>query len=128
MGNITLQEVWARLAPSYPSWPIGIGLYVIAGFAMLNLLMQKKSEIRITLMLTLVILLCLVDKVAVGNSGEPIGGWTIESFFLRVPMFVFPLITAGMTRWDRARPFGVIGGLIGGVYLFLRWFFEQRNF
>lgn len=126
MGNLTIQEIWARLAPTYPNAAIGIALYIIIAFAVLNMISQKKSDTRITIMLSTVIMLCLIDKVAVGYQGEPIGNWTIESFFLRVPMFVFPLITAGMTRWDRARPFGVIGGLIGGTYLFLRWFFEQR--
>ncbi|MBX3063156.1 MAG: hypothetical protein KF726_09275 [Anaerolineae bacterium] len=125
MNSIDLQEVLRRLGPNYPNLEIGIGVYLICAFALLNLFMQKKPDTRITLMLSAVILLALMDKVVV-SPGGPIYNRDIEAFFLRVPMFVFPLITAGMTRWDRARPWGVIGGFIGGVYLFLRWFFEQQ--
>jgi hypothetical protein len=127
--NISLQDIWVRLAPSYPNILIGVTVYIMMACSLINMFMQKKSDTRIAVLCTLVIMLCLVDKVAVGRTGEfPIGSWSLEAFLLRMPMFVAPLITAGMTKWDKARPWGVIGGFLGGAYLFSRWFFEQREF
>ena len=129
MLPISLQDVWTRLSPTYPNIFIGVTVYIMILCSIINMFLQKKPDIRISLLLTLVIILCLIDKVAVGASGGfPLGSWTLEVFLLRVPMFVAPLITAGMTKWDNSRMWGVIGGLIGGAYLFSRWFFEQRQF
>jgi hypothetical protein len=125
---ISLQDIWERLAPSYPNLLIGISVYLMIFCSALNMFLQKKPDIRISMMCTLVIILCLIDKVAVGAAGFPLGSWTLEVFLLRVPMFVAPLITAGMTKWDAARPWAIIGGFYGGAYLFARWFFEQRQF
>jgi hypothetical protein len=125
MNNLDIQEVLRRLSYDYPSVTIGVGVYIICFFALITLFLQKKPDLRISLMMSSVILLALMDKVVVAPGG-PIYSTDILAFFLRVPLFVFPLIVSGMTKWDRSRPFAFIGGVIGGVFLFLRWFFEQR--
>jgi len=121
---ISLQDVLTRLSPTYPNLLIGISVYLMMICSLVNMFLQKKPDTRISFLCTAVIILCLVDKVAVGPMLYASG---LEVFLLRIPMFVAPLITAGMTRWDASRPWGVVGGLIGGLYLFSRWFFEMRG-
>ena len=51
----------------------------------------------------------------------------IGTYLIRTIMFVAPLTVAGSTDSGKARGMGILAGLAGGVYMFGRWFMEQRN-
>lgn len=142
MGNLTIQDVLARLAPGYPNLWIGIGTLLIIGLMFITLLFQRRPNTTIQLMLTVVILISLIDKIAIqapaglggpGNPTSSIAGLTNSSIYLllmRVPLSVFPFISAGLMRGkDNQRGVlpAIIAGFLGTAYGFLRWFFEMRG-
>lgn len=49
------------------------------------------------------------------------------TFLIRVAMFVFPAIMAGSTRDGKVRGLGIIACLSGAVYVFARWYMDQRD-
>jgi hypothetical protein len=51
----------------------------------------------------------------------------IGTYLIRAAMFVAPLTIAGSTHEGKVRTMGIIAGAWGGVYMFGRWFFEQRD-
>lgn len=107
----------------------GYFLIVIMILAIVVLLMQKRGDLQITIFMSIPILASLIDKVAVTPSGQPQGPLDRTSFLafiMRITLFVFPFITAGMTKWPKSRMPAVLCGVTGMIYLFLRWFFEQR--
>jgi uncharacterized membrane protein YhaH (DUF805 family) len=112
----------------------GIWIYIIMALVFITLMLQdetkqKEIHLNITILLSIVLLCCLVDKVAVGTGRRlyPLDRKQIEVFFLRVPMFVFPIVIAGMTRTGKSRGWAIVAGILGGIYLFARWLTEQSN-
>jgi len=141
MRGLTLQDVIGRLGPTSPNIWIGVGTLILMTLAGIALLFQKKPNIPIQLMLTSVILIALIDKIAVaapsafiGNgqaSAIPgLGNTSIYLLLMRVPLFVFPFVSAGMIR-GRENGRGVlpaiICGFMGMAYVFMRWFLEMRG-
>lgn len=51
----------------------------------------------------------------------------IGTYLVRAVMFVGPLSVAGSTTNPKTRAVGILAGLSGGVYTFVRWYFEQRE-
>jgi hypothetical protein len=112
----------------------GIWIYLIMALVFITLMLQdetkqKEVHLQITILLSIVLLACLIDKVGVGTGRRnyPIDRKQIEAFFLRVPMFVFPIVIAGMTRTGKSRGWGIVAGILGGIYLFARWLSEQSS-
>ncbi|MCC7447266.1 MAG: hypothetical protein IT324_07625 [Anaerolineae bacterium] len=123
--QLNFQEVLKRLAPSYPTPIIGITLYVIMILAIITLFLQKKSNLQITIMIALTVMCALIEKIDAWRSFA--GADTqFVALMLRIVIFVLPLVCAGMTKWEKSRPPAILAGVIAGVYLFARWFFEQR--
>jgi hypothetical protein len=95
--------------------------------------MQKNASTRDTVMLSSIIFMCLIDKITATSTlrdqvnitgftrGNPFG-----LFLIRTGMFAIPMIVAGSTKTEKSRPILIFAGLIGGAYLFMRWFFEIR--
>lgn len=123
--NLQPEAILRQLAWDSPTPYIGITVYVMMALAFITLFLQKKSTIWITSLCILVVILCLIDKVVVGQAGG-IPYNDIGALLIRVPIFVAPFIVAGMTRWEKSVPPAVVGGLIGIFYTILRWFFEMR--
>lgn len=119
-------QVLQRLNPFADPSPIwGIFLYIIAILAIVTLVLQKNPSTTLSILLSIVIMSALIDKVATGMIPEfSPQGFTI--FVLRTGMFAIPLLVAGMTRTGKSRMPAIICGLLGGTYLFLRWFFDMR--
>ncbi len=135
MNNVQLTEILSRLGPNfqppyigYAFLPSALALYAMFFLALITQSMQKTSTLTITMLMTTVMMATLIDKVAVGVPGglPATGTASLPVFILRAPMFTFPLIVAGMTKSPKSRLPAILGGLIGGAYLFLRWFVDQR--
>jgi len=107
--------------------------YLIALLAFIALLMQKNAPLRDTIMLSSIIFMCLIDKITATSTlvnQVNISGFTHGNpfglFLIRTGMFAIPMIVAGSTKSEKSRPILIFAGLLGGVYLFARWFFEIR--
>src|SRR5262245_36964420 len=101
-------------------------LLVVIILAIVVLLMQKRGDLQITIFMSIPILASLIDRVAVTPAGQaegPLHRGDFTTFMLRIAMFVFPFITAGMTKWEKSRLPAILCGITGLVYLFVRWFF-----
>lgn len=119
------QGILQRLAPSYPSPIYGITLYIIIILSIITLFLQKKSNLQITILIAITVMCGLIDKI---NAWQTFNGANTQfvALMLRIVIFVVPLIVAGMTKWEKSRGPAILAGIIGGIYLFARWFFEQR--
>lgn len=51
----------------------------------------------------------------------------IGTYLIRALMFAGPLMLAGSTESGKARFLGIIAGISGAVYMFARWYFDQRE-
>ena len=105
-------------------------LYAIIVLSVVVLLMQKRGDLQITIFMSIPILAALIDKVAVtpaGSAQGPLDRTLFVTFAMRIAMFVFPLITAGMTKWEKSRLPAILCGTTALIYMFMRWFFEQRG-
>ncbi len=52
----------------------------------------------------------------------------VGTYLIRVIMFAGPFAVAGSTREGKARGIGILAGLSAIVYMFARWYFDQRDF
>lgn len=102
----------------------GIMLYAVFILAILFLARQKTPNQFITFIMVAVMLFALIDKIGVGyatNNLFPARG--CEAFpllFMRVAMFVLPLIAVGVSQWPKSRPLGLMCGGVGFLYFWLR--------
>lgn len=141
MQTLKISDIISRLGPFSPNIFIGIGTLLMMGLAVIALLLQRKPDIPIQLLLTSVILFCLIDKIATSAPGDglgfgngqatvisQLGPRSIFLLLMRVPIFIFPFIAAGMMRRENVRGIlpAIIGGFIGIAYVFSRWYFEMR--
>ena len=130
--HINLSQVIGALNPTQPPEMAfaGWAIYVIAVLTFVCLLMQKEGSTRDTVFLSIVIFSLLIDKiVATSPLRDTIPGLDHASFgvfMIRVADLVFPMIVAGSTKTEKSRFPLILTGLLGGVYLFARWFFEIR--
>lgn len=51
----------------------------------------------------------------------------IGTYLIRALMFAGPLMVAGSTESGKARFLGILAGISGAVYMFARWYFDQRD-
>ncbi len=115
-----------------------IGLFFLSLLTMF--LMGDKSDQQDMAFVSLVVFICVLDKAyAMGYIFEPEGVTNptreqriethithFATFAMRVLIFVLPLVTAGKTRIPRVRAANGFLAIVGGIYVFARWFFEQR--
>ncbi len=123
--QLNIRDILQKLAPSYPSMVIGITLYVIIILSIIALFLQKRSNVQITIMIAIAVMAALIDKI---DAWRSFAGADVQfvALMLRIVIFVLPLIVAGMTRSPKSRGPAILAGVIAGVYLFARWFFEQK--
>jgi hypothetical protein len=135
MSNITINRILQALDPRVPAEAqlAAFTLYAIALLALIALFLQKDGSTRETLLLAGVILFCLIDKITATSilrdetdilgftRGQPFG-----SFIIRTGMAAVPWIVAGMTKAPKSRGFLVVAGILGGIYLLMRWYYEIR--
>ena len=130
--HISLSQILNALNPTQPpvATAAGVTIYVIAILTFVCLMLQKEGSTRDTIFLSIVIFSLLIDKiVATSNLRDTIPGMNHASFglfMIRVADLVFPMIVAGSTKAEKSRIPLIFTGLLGGAYLFTRWFFEIR--
>jgi len=89
-----------------------------------------------TMLSIMVLLAVVIDKVyAFGYMIDP-GPYTPENchakifigtYLIRAIIFVAPLTIAGSTDEPKVRAAGIVAGISGAIYMFLRWYLEQRD-
>ncbi len=109
-----MQNILARLNIT-ADFPWGYVLYFVIAMAVLTLMLQKQSNLTITVLMAICIMAALLEKI------QAIDPFTIWAHLTRIAMFVMPLVVAGMTRTSRSRGPAILCGLTAAVYMFARW-------
>ena len=120
-----LQGILTALRPDSSPGIVGYVLYTIIILVVLSMLLQKQSNLLLTMMMAAVILCAIIDKI--NTNGQLFSPISFSAYMVRIVMFVFPMVFAGMTRTPRARAPAIIATLIAMIYMFTRWFFEMRG-
>jgi hypothetical protein len=117
-----------------PMWDLALYWLFILNIALL--MMQGEGQALASLLLMIVLVSIVIDKTwGFGYMLDP-GPYTpvkcheeifFGTYLIRVAMFVFPLMIAGMTHNPKSRGVGILAGISGGIYMFGRWYMEQRN-
>jgi hypothetical protein len=115
-----MQAILGKLHIQSNGGIIGYVLYFLIFLYIVVLMFQKKSNLFITILMTIAIMCALIDKI------DAIPRASFGVFIVRILMFTIPLVVAGMTKWEKARGPGILAGFIAVVYLFARWFGEQK--
>ncbi|HRE47541.1 MAG TPA: hypothetical protein PLD47_07435 [Aggregatilineales bacterium] len=135
-GTITAQQFLQRLLPWSGEgimilW--GIMLWGIFIFALICMFRQAIPNTNVLLFLTAVVFFAFIDRVGVGWK-PPFGTWNMFSsnpcrglplFFMRIAMFVFPLLAIAISKSEKSRVWGLIGGGWGAIYFFVRGLAEM---
>ena len=115
-----MQQILGKLNVNSSVGISGWVLYVLIFLYVIILMLQKKSNLFITILMTIAIMCALIDKI------DALPHQSFGVFIVRILMFTIPLVVAGMTKWEKARGPGILAGFIAVVYLFARWFGEQK--
>ena len=121
-----MQAILTKLSPLSNNQPWGFILYTVLVLIFITMLLQKNAGLGITMLLSGVMLICVIDQVApTSGSTAGYGSGSSENYFLpfmlRVAMFAIPLMVAGMTKSEKSRPFAILAFVIGVVYWLIRW-------
>jgi hypothetical protein len=121
MPTLNPGEIFKRLHVQYPFdgtiW--GYMIYTVIFLSLVTMFLQKKSNTMITLYLAAGMMAGLIDKIEALNRRE------FGAFAVRIVMWVMPMITAGATKWGKSRGPAILAGIIGMIYMFIRWYIEQ---
>lgn len=122
MESLDIQEIIRLLGPNAgQSLIYNIFIYIIFFFTLITLLLQGDKALLTTIIAAGSLVLCVIDKLAIFSPRE------FGSLVLHAGMFLLPGMVAGMTRDSKSRPPAIMATLVGAVYFFLYWFFEQRG-
>ncbi len=112
-----MQSILAKLNIQ-SNGPWGYVIYTIIILDILTLLLQKQSNIQITVLLAVSIMAALIDKI------DAVPSETFGAFMDHIAMFVPVIVVAGMTRTERSRGPAILCGLIALVYTFARLYIK----
>ena len=112
-------------------------LYWIALINLVVLMLQPDGAPIMGTMLSIGAIMCaVIDKTyAFGYMFDP-GRYTAETYhakifigtyLIRAIMFVGPLAVAGSTEEGKVRGAAILAGISGAIYMFMRWFMDQRD-
>lgn len=113
-----------------------IFLYVLFFINIVLLFLHPSGDSMGTNLSILILLAIVIDKVhGFGYMFDPDQYSRVRcheeifigTYLIRVVMFAGPLIIAGRTRRPGIRPAAIVVGLLGGAYMFIRWYMEQRD-
>ncbi|MBN1565819.1 MAG: hypothetical protein JXA10_18395, partial [Anaerolineae bacterium] len=100
------------------------------------MMMQGDGSAFASLICIIILVSVVIDKTfGFGYMLDP-GPYTPEvcheqiffgTYLIRVAMFVGPLSIAGMTQNPKSRGVAIVAGISGGVYMFARWYYDQRD-
>ncbi len=121
MNNLDIQDILNKLLPKGATLGYDIMIYLIFFLALIAMFMQSDKQLVTTLMLAGTAGLAVIAKLGVFEPRD------FGSLIINAGMLVLPLITAGITKAKKSVPLAVLGGIMGGVYFFAFWLFEQRG-
>ena len=131
-----LRQVVNSIGPSNDTLIWDISLYVLFFLNLITLLMLPDGSTMNTMLTIIVLVSLFIDKTyAFGYMIDP-GPYDpktchekifVGTYLIRAAMFVIPLTVAASTDEGKVRATGVIAGIGGAIYLFLRWFMQQRD-
>jgi hypothetical protein len=96
-------------------FPWGYVLYFVIAMCVLTLVLQKQSNLTITVLMAIAMMAALIEKI------QALPPYEIWAHMTRIAMFVMPLVVAGMTRTGRSRGPAILAGLVAAIYMFARW-------
>ena len=100
---------------------ISVLLYIIFILMFIAFFMQDDKQLTATLLVGLTLALALIAKLTVLDPEE------LPMLIINAGIFVIPLFVTGMSKAKKSKPLTLIGGVFGGIYFFLYWFFIQRT-
>lgn len=115
-----------------------IALYILFALNLVLLLMQPDGSPLAVGLCILVLVAAVIDKTKAFGYIFEVNPYRytreqcheqvfIGTYLIRVVIFAAPLSVAGMTKNPDSRWLAIVAGIIGGVYLFVRWYLEQRD-
>lgn len=120
-------EILAQLSlNSEPGLIYNILIYIIFFMLLIAFFMQDDKQLITTLLLGLVLAFLVIAKLDLARQNFPDGG-DFAMLLINAAIFVVPLMVTGMSKAKKSKPLTLIGGVIGGFYFFMYWFFLQRN-
>ncbi len=131
-----LRQIVNSIGPSSDTLIWDISLYLLFFLNLIALLMLPDGSTMNTMLLILVLVSIFIDKTyAFGYMIDP-GPYDpktchekifVGTYLIRAAMFVAPLTVAASTDEGKVRAVGILAGIGGAIYLFLRWFMQQRT-
>ncbi|GAB4418189.1 MAG: hypothetical protein Kow00106_14130 [Anaerolineae bacterium] len=131
-----LRAILNSVGPSNDTLAWDLALYGLFFLNLITLLMLPDGSTTGTILSIFVLISIFIDKTFAFGYLIDSGPYTPETchakifvgtYLIRALMFAAPLTVAASTDNGKVRATGVIAGIGGGVYMFVRWFFDQRN-
>lgn len=131
-----LRTILSSVGPSNDTLAWDLALYALFFFNLLTLLMLPDGSTTGTILSIFVLISIFIDKTFAFGYLIDSGPYTPETchakifvgtYLIRALMFAAPLTVAASTDNSKVRTLGIIAGIGGGVYMFTRWFFDQRD-
>ncbi len=113
-----------------------IALYVLFLLNVVMLFTLPDGATLQTFLSIVVLISIVIDKVYAFGYVIDTGPYTpqvchskifIGTYIIRAIMFAAPLAIAGLTDEPKVRTVGILAGIGGAVYMFIRWYLEQRD-
>jgi hypothetical protein len=113
-------------------------LYVILFIQLILLLLLFSGSLRDSIFIAITVMCAVADKAYLfgyieGGRDTYEGAVAYHSFTsfwtyaIRVAMFALPLIITTQTKVKRAQGLSILLAIVSGVYMFGRWYFQQRD-
>jgi hypothetical protein len=138
LASININSLLAALAPSGSNFIWGILLYIVLIMDVLTMLLQRESNLMLTIFLAISILSAFLNELGLNanSSNLDIGsgffkqvmttdGSSFANWMIGVIMVILPLVVVGMTSSPKSRFPGILAVIAAALYVFGRWVFSQ---
>ena len=135
LASITAGSILSALVPS-SIW--GWILYIVLIMDIATMVLQKESNLMLTVFLAISILAAFLDELGINAyvSHLDVGtgffkqvmttdGTSFANWMVGVLMFVLPLVVVGMSNAPKSRFPGILAVIAAGLYVFGRWVLSQ---
>ena len=135
LASLSIGSMLSALVPT-SIW--GFLLYIVLIMDIVTMVMQKESNLMLTIFLAISILSAFLDELGLNAyaSHLDIGtgffkqvmttdGTSFANWMVGVLMFVLPLVVVGMSNAPKSRFPGILAVIAAGLFVFGRWVFSQ---
>lgn len=133
MAELGRMLIPGRIGPAYRPLLGGViadvWLYIILFLVIVLIFMQPEGSLITTILLALTVLFIFMDKVQAFNIvvlTDDVHICGLPTLLMRAGIAGLPLIVAGATKNPKARPIGVVAGLMAAAYLLALWAVEMQ--